>query len=203
MNEQTQKRNKINSKRLKRKKRESPTHPLDRKQAEFEFELMWPSICEAVLPNSLIQWISTWRCGVPAETPAPHPVQTRWSSDWAVPAVCSKLHQRDRTPHKTPTPPLTLFSLSHVAFTSASSHLNCTGSSLKGAVGARSRPDLRRIILTWITVETPTLYAWDDCVYRQLPPTEKTRRTAVWPERKACKWGCDFLTSVGLMLSLH
>lgn len=137
MNEQTQKRYKIDSKRLKRKKRESPTHPLDRKQAEFEFELMWPSICEAVLPNSLIQWISTWRCGVPAETPAPHPLQTSWSSDWAVPAVCSKLHQLDRTPPKTPTPPLTLFSLSHVVFTSASSHLNCTGSSMKGAVGAR------------------------------------------------------------------
>lgn len=102
---------------------------------------MWPSICEAVLPNSLIQWISTWRCGVPAETPAPHPLQTSWSSDWAVPAVCLKLHQRDTTPPKTPTPPLPLFSLSHVVFTSASSHLNCTGSSLKGAVGARPSSD--------------------------------------------------------------
>lgn len=200
MNEQTQKWYKIDSKRLKRKKRE-PHPPTGQETGRV---WVWVNVTKhlrgriAKQPHSVDLYVTMWSPGRDtSSTSSPDQLELRLSCSCCLLKASPTRHNPTQNPHTT------LFSLSHVVFTSASSHLNCTGSSLKGAVGARPSPDLRRIILTWITVETPTLYAWDDRVYWQLPPTEKTRRTAVWPERKACKWGCDFITSVGLMLSLH
>lgn len=97
----TQKRNKIDSKRFKRNGEKAPHWSGNRQRC------VWVSVYKHLRGFSRhTASFSGWPCGLPAEKPAPHPLQISWSSDWAVP-VCSSLIYGAGNPPPEPQPYLT------------------------------------------------------------------------------------------------
>lgn len=171
---------------------------------------VWVSVSKH-LRSGLVRYCSVIQrtSRAPAEKPAPCPLQTSWRSDRAVP-VCSGLTHGTGNPTslsplpcpelKPLLPWLSRYSIQHQPPFSAlrtflELHFKNKNNQHKGSWGQE------QVIIflciagfvgsfwrTWITVETPTLYAWDNPDYQQTPPPgQKTRTTVVWWKRKACE----------------